>query len=205
MTLTLRLYTDFVCPFCFIAEESTVPRLLAELDLELEWFGFELHPSTPKGGVSLGKLFPGVPLPALHERTRGFARTFGVEGYSPPDWLWNSRMALAMAEHARDVGRLEPFRRAVMQAHWREGRSIEDESDLRAMAVVGGLEPDAAVTAASDPGLLARVDERQAVARENGVRGIPTFAFDRERIVGCQPYEVVAAAARRAGAVPRLA
>ena len=51
MPSTLRLYTDFVCPFCFIAEESSVPRLLREYDLELEWRGFELHPGTPKGGA----------------------------------------------------------------------------------------------------------------------------------------------------------
>lgn len=205
MPLTLRLYTDFVCPFCFIAEESTVPRLLTEFDLELEWYGFELHPSTPKGGVPLSKLFPGVPLPALHERTRRFAATFGVEEYRPPDWLWNSRMALAMAEHGRDAGRLEPFRRAVMQAHWRDGKSIENLDDLRGMAAAAGLEPDAAVAAASDPALLARVDERQAVARENGVRGIPTFSLGNERVIGCQPYDAIAAAARRAGATTRSA
>ena len=70
VSLTLRLYTDFVCPFCFIAEQSTVPRLLAELDLTLDWYGFELHPSTPPGGVPLSRLFPNAPLPALHERTK---------------------------------------------------------------------------------------------------------------------------------------
>ena len=26
---TLLLYTDFVCPFCYIAEHSTVPKLVA--------------------------------------------------------------------------------------------------------------------------------------------------------------------------------
>src|SRR3954469_17292369 len=87
----LRLYTDFVCPFCFIAEQSTVPRLLKELDLTLDWYGFELHPSTPPGGVPLSRLFPGTPLPALHERTKRFGASFGVLNFQPPDWLTNSR------------------------------------------------------------------------------------------------------------------
>lgn len=112
----LRLYTDFVCPFCFIAEESTVPRLLAELDLELDWYGFELHPGTPPGGVPLGQLFRGVPLDLLHARTRRFGASFGVEDFQPPDWLRNSRMALAIAEHARDEGRLEPWRQAATRS-----------------------------------------------------------------------------------------
>jgi predicted DsbA family dithiol-disulfide isomerase len=33
VSTALLLYTDFVCPFCFIAEQSTVPRLLAAYEL----------------------------------------------------------------------------------------------------------------------------------------------------------------------------
>src|SRR5689334_6659449 len=103
----LRLYTDFVCPFCFIAEASTVPRLCSEFGLALDWHGFELHPRTPPGGLPLGALFPGRDLKALHEGTKRFAAGFGVVDFSPPNYLWNTRRALAMAEHARDEGRLE--------------------------------------------------------------------------------------------------
>lgn len=204
MPLTFRLYTDFVCPFCFIAEQSTVPRLLRELDLELDWYGFELHPSTPPGGKPLSALFPGVPLPALHERTKRFAAGFGVE-LEPPDWLRNSRKALAIAEHARDESRLEPFRQAAMKAHWQERKNLESDDDLREIAARVGLVPERALAAANDASLLARVDERQAEARRNGVRGIPTLVFGKEMVVGCQPYEVLLAAAERAGAVRRVA
>ncbi len=200
MPQTLRLYTDFVCPFCFIAEQSTVPRLLAEFDLTLDWHGFELHPGTPRGGVSLARLFPGVPLPALHERTRRFAARFDVTGFQPPDVLANTRRALAIAELARDRGRLEPFRAAAFEAHWRQGKNLEDDGDLGAVAIAAGLPPDEALRAADDPGLLARVDLRQAEARETGITGIPTFIIAGEEVVGCQPYEVLAAAATRAGA-----
>jgi predicted DsbA family dithiol-disulfide isomerase len=203
MTITLRLYTDFVCPFCFIAEASTVPRLLAELDVELDWHGFELHPSTPPGGVPLSQLFPGVPLPALHARTKRFAASFGVSGFEPPNWLHNSRRALAIAEHARDLGKLEPLRREMFDAHWRKGKGLEADDDLSVIARAAGLDPGAALVASSDGVLLSRVDEKQDEARRNGVRGIPTFVFERERIVGCQPYEALHAAACRAGAEPR--
>src|SRR5262252_4630408 len=101
MSLALQLSTDFVCPFCFIAEASTVPLLLRELDLTLDWHGFELHPSTQPGGMPLSRLFPGVDLGLLHERTRRFAARFGVTGFDPPNTLRNTRRALAIAELAR--------------------------------------------------------------------------------------------------------
>jgi len=203
MSLTLTLFTDFVCPFCFIAEQSTVPRLLAEFELDLDWHGFELHPGTPRGGSPLSRLFPGVDLKALHARTRRFAAGFGVADFSPPDRIQNSRRALAVAEFARDHGRLEAFRAAAFEAHWRHGKDLEADGDLRELATLAGLDDDAAITAADDAALLARVDRRQAEARTAGIRGIPTFILGGEQIVGCQPYQVLADAARRAGARPR--
>ncbi len=57
-----------------------------------------------------------------------------------------------------------------------------------------------ALAATADPALLARVDAARARALEAGVTGIPTFDIGPLRVVGCQPYEVLAAAARKAGA-----
>jgi predicted DsbA family dithiol-disulfide isomerase len=200
MSRTLTLFTDFVCPFCFIAEQSTIPRLLAEFELDLDWHGFELHPGTPRGGASLSRLFPGVDLHALHARTRRFGAGFGVADFRPPDRVQNSRRALAVAEFARDHGRLEAFRAAAFEGHWRQGKNLEEDADLCTLASLAGLDGDAAVVAADDTALLARVDQRQAEARAAGIQGIPTFIIGREQIVGCQPYPVLVAAAERAGA-----
>lgn len=203
MPLELRLYTDFVCPFCFIAEQASVPRLLAEFDLSLDWHGFELHPETPPGGMPLSDLFPGVSLPSLHDRTKRFAAQFGVTGLNPPNRLQNTRGALAAAEFARDAGRLEPFRQEAMDAHWRRGANLEAPADLHAIALAAGVDAEGALAASKDTALLARVDEKQADAKRNGVRGIPTFLFGTERVVGCQPYEALAASALRGGAKRR--
>lgn len=204
MPTTLRLYTDFVCPFCFIAEASTVPRLLRELDLTLDWRGFELHPTTPPGGKPLAALFPGVDLASLHEGTRRFAARFGVTGFDPPNVLHNTRRALAIAELARERGVLDAFRKAAFDAHWRQGKNLELDADLRELASSVKLDPDEALAAADAPALLERVDSKQAQARAEGVRGIPTFIFgDQTVVVGCQPYEALEAAALQAGAQRR--
>jgi predicted DsbA family dithiol-disulfide isomerase len=203
LPLTLRLYTDFVCPYCFIAEQSTVPRLLADFELELDWCGFELHPDTPPGGLPLSRLFPSVDLPRLHERTRRFAAGFGVATFTPPDRLQNTRRALALAELARDRGVLPAFRAAAFEAHWRGGANLEADDDLVRIAKEAGLEPDEALRASVDPALLARVDQRQSQARQAGVRGIPTFIIGKYPVVGCQPYEVLVQVAQAAGATAR--
>lgn len=203
MPLSFRLYTDFVCPFCFIAEASTVPRLLKELHLTMDWHGYELHPGTPRGGMALTRLFGNVDLDALHARTQRFGKSFGVNDFRPPDQLHNSRRALAVAELARDEGALDPFRHAAFDANFRHGKNIELDADLREVSSLAGLDPDRALAAADDPAYLERVDAHQARARAEGVTGIPTFVFGSERIVGCLPFETLRAAALRAGAVER--
>jgi predicted DsbA family dithiol-disulfide isomerase len=200
----LRLYSDFVCPFCFIAEHSTLPRLREEFDLAVEWCGFELHPGTPRGGMALSALFPPARLPAVRAHMQQFAARFGVTGMNHPDHIPNTRRALAIAELARDQARLDPFRQSAMVGYWCEGLDLEKNDDLRVIAERAGLLGGDALAAADDPAFHVRVGERQADARRHGVTGIPTFFIGSEAVVGCHPYDVLATAARRAGARPRL-
>ncbi len=203
MSTVLRLYSDFVCPFCFVAEQGTVPRLRDEFDLVVDWRGFPLHPRTPKGGMPLTALFPASRIPAVKEHMRQFAARFGVDGIVHSERIPNTRRVLAMAEYARAQGKLDEFRRAGMEAHWRYEKDLENDAHLRAIAESVGLDGRAAVAAADDPRFLAQVDAKLAEAQEHGVTGIPTFFIGDEKIVGCQPYEVLAAAAERAGAKRR--
>jgi predicted DsbA family dithiol-disulfide isomerase len=124
-----------------------------------------------------------------------FAATFGVQGLAPHDRIPNTRRALAIAEDARDRGRLHPFRHAAMEAYWRGGRDIEEDAVLADCAREAGLDPAAALEATRDPAYRARVDAMGEVARRAGVTGIPTFVMGAHRVVGCQPYEVIAAMA----------
>jgi 2-hydroxychromene-2-carboxylate isomerase len=168
--------------------------------------GYELHPETPGGGVPLAEYLREPAAVLGYVRT--FAVGFGIKDLAPPSRLANTRRALAVAEHARDVGRLEPFCAAVYDAYWRAERGIESDDELAEIARAARLDPVAAIAAASDPLLLARVDHARQAAIDAGVTGIPTFemrpasaapARVSSRVVGCQRYEVLADAVRRAG------
>ena len=129
-----------------------------------------------------------------------FAAKFGVEGMKRSKRLPNTRRALAMAEFARDQGKLSEFRSGAMDAHWQNDKDIEDSAVLADLALASGLDPEKALLAADDPAYLRRIDDLRLEYKQVGVGGIPTFVFGTEKVEGCQPYEVVAAAALRAGA-----
>jgi predicted DsbA family dithiol-disulfide isomerase len=71
---------------------------------------------------------------------------------------------------------------------------------LRQLAAAAGLDPDTASQAAADATYLQRVDATRVEFKKLGVGGIPTFIIGSEIVEGCQPYEILAEAARRAGA-----
>lgn len=159
---------------------------------------YELHPETPPGGVPLERFVPNAA--AMLRHVRSFAEGFGIRDLVPPAVLPSTRRALAVAEHARDAGRLGPFRAGAYDAYWRRGQDLGSDAVLAAVAREAGLDPDAALAAAADPAIGARVEAGRVAAVAEGVTAIPTLDVGPTRIVGCQPYEVLAAAARRAGA-----
>lgn len=134
-----------------------------------------------------------------------FARRFGIDDLRPPERLPNTRRALAIAEHARTVGRLDAFRAAAFDGYWRRGRDLGSPEDLAVLAAEAGLDPAAALAAAGARENLARVDAARRAAEAAGVTGVPTLDLGGLRVVGCQPYAALEAAVRRAGAAPRAA
>lgn len=43
MTVKIKVYSDYVCPFCFLAEEPLLQAMQGK-DVEIEWMPFELRP-----------------------------------------------------------------------------------------------------------------------------------------------------------------
>ncbi len=136
----------------------------------------------------------------MEEYLHRFAAQFGVQEMKRSKRMPNTRRVLAVAEFARDQGKLNEFRWGTMEAHWEDGKDIEDSAVLADLAVASGLDPEKALLAADDAAYLRRVDDLRHEYKQVGVGGIPTFVFGTEPVEGCQPYEVLAAAALRAGA-----
>jgi predicted DsbA family dithiol-disulfide isomerase len=140
---------------------------------------------------------------AMQARLLEFAKSFGITDMKFRDRSPNTRRALALAEYARDQGKLEGFRHLAMDAHWRRGMDLESDADLRKLAAEAGLDPDAALAASRSDEYLSRIDRKRAEAEEAGVTGIPTFVIGDQGVVGCQPYEVLAQFVESEGARKR--
>lgn len=192
----LIFYSDFICPFCYIAERALLERLLREFPLRWEWRGYELHPYLPEGGLEVRAALP----PALREAKRREVKALAARHGVPLGGVHrisSSTGILAMAEFAREQGELAAFRRAALEAYWCGGADLADACQLRSIAVQAGLDGGAALAASASQSYRARVAAQREAALEDGITGVPAFVFAGYPLLGCQPYETLARVARR--------
>src|SRR5260370_12577438 len=86
MALKIVMFSDYICPFCYIGFE-TVRRLKPEFNFELEWRGFQIHPDWPAEGIPADKA-RGLSDPdsrrPLWERISAIAEAVGLSMRPPP-------------------------------------------------------------------------------------------------------------------------
>src|SRR5208337_2776391 len=122
MALKIVMFSDFVCPFCYIGFEI-VRGLRAEFGFKLEWCGFQIHPEWPAEGMAAESFYQRVGddfRRAAWERICSLADTIALP-IRPPAVLTNSRLALEAAEFAREAGKGEEFEERVYRAYFQEG------------------------------------------------------------------------------------
>jgi predicted DsbA family dithiol-disulfide isomerase len=198
MMIRLDIFSDPVCPWCYIGKANLDRALEAHADhpFRIEWHPFQLNPDMPAEGVDkhdyLAAKFGEDRLVQMHLRLKEASRAAGAEiDPDTPRRMPNTLDAHRLTHWAGLEGRQKAVVSAIMRAYWREGRDIGNAGVLADIAAAAGM--DRAVTArllASD----ADADDiraRDADARAKGVTAVPTFLIAQQYVVsGAQPPEV---------------
>jgi predicted DsbA family dithiol-disulfide isomerase len=208
MTLRIAIYSDVICPWCFIGKERLEAglRLAGIDDLEIAWLPYELNPDMPEAGMErtayLEKKFGPDQRPAIEARLNEAAAadglTFNWDGVKRTP---NTRKAHLLIALASATGLTHDVKSAIMDAYFVKGQDIGDVETLVNIGTAAGLE-DAAIRATfTDPARLAYVEKLEAKAHEIGVQGVPYFIVNnRYAISGAQTAEAWAQAIRQISA-----
>lgn len=191
----ITVFSDLTCPFCYVAERGPLAELVRTTGVELDWRGFEVHPEIPRGGAAASDVFGPDKADAGREYVIELAERFGVT-LRFPDHIPNSMRALAMTEWARAHGKLEPLKDLLFDMFWQDGADLEDDAVLKSAAVKVGLCPARALSACEMGEWELRVVQNRTMGYGLGVSGVPTFISPSDRVVGCQPVEILQRLAR---------
>ena len=192
MALKVTLFSDFICPFCYIGFQ-TITNLKREFELDIEWRGFQIHPDWPATGIPAEKIYGAEgseARKAAWERISSMAESCGL-AMRPPSMLTNSHNALATCEYAIASGKGEEFEKRVFRAYFEEGENIGDLAVLKKLASDVGLDGDQAAEAIASPQVQSKLKSNAQLAHHHGVSGVPTFFLGQYALVGAQSEDAM--------------
>jgi predicted DsbA family dithiol-disulfide isomerase len=192
MALKVTLFSDFICPFCYIGFH-TIQKLKPEFDLDIEWRGFQIHPDWPAQGIPVEKVYGtdgSSTREAAWERIAAMADAAGIT-MKPPTVLTNSFPALAACEYAVEAGKGAEFEDGVYRAYFAEGANIGDLEVLKKIGAEAGLDPEQIFQATVSPKYQLKLKNNALVAHRRGVDGVPTFFIGEYPLVGAQSEDAM--------------
>ena len=199
MTLTIEITSDFICPWCWVAE-TRLQRALAQLnpavDVQWVWQPFELNPDMPAAGLDrrtyrtqkFGSWAYSQQLDAQTVQATqqdGLAFRYDLMTTTP-----NTLQAHRLTGFAAQQGQATAMAERLLRAYFAEGANIAEVEGLVQLAGDVGLDQDAVRRfLQSDAGISAmREQEQQAIAQ--GVHGVPNIRIGTQVLSGAQPLEV---------------
>jgi predicted DsbA family dithiol-disulfide isomerase len=192
---TVTVYSDYVCPFCYLGRESLARyQETREEPLQIDWHPFDLRAQKrgPDGtidhDVDDGK---GEDYYAqARENVRRLQERYDVEMTreltTDVDSL-NAQVTSVAVSERHGYDQWVAFDRAIFDALWQDGRDIGDPDVLADLAEETGLDPRQVREALDDESLRSRVHDRFRQATEQGITGVPSFVYDGHLARGAVP------------------
>jgi len=186
MKVKVIAYSDNICPFCFLGA-LRFEKLKQEVDFDIEWRGFEIHPEVPKEGIPLNIIFQSPYLNKGIEYMENLGKDVGL--IIRCTMLCNSNLSLKANEFAKRHGMFKEFHLAIFKAYFEENKNIGKINVILNIAESVGLN-------IQDLDEYLQSDEAENILKENskfafkhGINGVPTFIIGNSIIVGAQPYD----------------
>ena len=198
--MRLDIFSDPICPWCFIGKRRLERALAARPDLQIEvhWRAFQLNPEMPAEGMDrqlyLELKFGG---PAAAQRIYDTIAEAGVSEKIDFDFgairrTPNTVNAHRLIRRAGLEGKQDAVVEALFERYFLAGEDIGDAAVLMKVA-------EEAVLATTDlESFLAGAEEsdvvrsEDALARRTGIQGVPTFIFaNRFALSGAHEPEVL--------------
>ncbi|MFD7298644.1 DsbA family protein [Streptomyces sp. NPDC059897] len=178
--IQIHLWSDYVCPFCLIADELIDRAITGRPDVEVVHHAHELRHEGPDR--------PEVWQHAVLPMARHHKVPIRLPTVSPPP---RTELASRGARYAARHGRARAYHRRVLAAHFREDLDIGDRSVLTRLAEESGLDPAAYAAALDDQEYAAQHRRALAESARMKLTVVPTIVIGGHRIDGVATEDAI--------------
>lgn len=176
----INVWSDFVCPYCFLAE-GLLNEAVRGLDVRVEWMPFELRSCPEPTLRPEGDYLQTVWRRSVYPLASQLGAEIRLPDVSPQPY---SRLAHEGLLFAKDHGRAAEYAAAVFRAFFQRSLDIGDLRVLQSIAEQVGLPSDAFADALKNGHYAADHQASLALARQLGIRAVPTAMVGDNRFEG---------------------
>jgi predicted DsbA family dithiol-disulfide isomerase len=176
----VRVWIDFVCPFCFLAEEP-LRRAIEGLDVKVDWEPFELRPFPEPTLRPEGEYLQTAWSRSVYPLAERMGIPIRLPEVSPQPY---SRLAFEGLPFARAHGRDTEYVDAVMRAFFQRSVDIGQLDELASIAAEVGLPADEFRAVLEDRRYAGEHDAALHAARQMRIRAVPTLVIGKQRLEG---------------------
>ncbi|MBU5592760.1 DsbA family protein [Clostridium sp. MSJ-4] len=191
MSVKMQIFSDYVCPFCYIG--SGIIRQLKEdgIEIEIEWLPFELHPETPLSGAELNSRFPQTQIDMMFKMLKERGKEFNIR-FGEVDILPNSYRALEGGQYAKLKGKYDEYSKAMFKAYFQNNENIGKKEIINEIASNIGLNINEMNKEIDSGKFKDAIDKTKSLANKYAINSVPTFIInDTYKIVGARDYEYI--------------
>jgi len=194
---TITVYSDYVCPFCYLGRESLRQyQETRSASLDIDWHPFDLRAQKrgPDGEIdhSVDDGKDDAYYEQVRENVARLQEKYDIEMdldlAGEVDSLDAQIVSYYIKEEYDDETWLA-FDEAVFDALWTEGADIGDADVLVELAEEVGVDGEDVRSALENDDLRAEVRDRFEAAHQRGVTGVPTFVYEDHAARGAVPPE----------------
>jgi predicted DsbA family dithiol-disulfide isomerase len=207
--LSIDVFADPVCPWCWIGKRRLEAALAARPDVEatVRYLPFQLDPTIPPEGMDRAdylerKFGDAERVRSTHDQLTAIGRDEGIAFlFADIERSPNTLDAHRAIRWAAEEGPIAQgaFVEHLFEAYFTEGQDISDLDAIARAAEEAGLDSDTLRDRLDTDEDVAIVREEAERARAIGVEGVPCFIFAGKLVVmGAHPPEVLAEAIDRA-------
>lgn len=186
---TVRVWIDFVCPYCLLGEH--VIRAATEgLAVDVVWMPFELRPYPIPTLRPEDEYLPTAWRQGVYPAAERMGIAIRLPTVSPQPY---TRKAFLGLQYAVEHGRGDAYVDAVLRAFFQQDCDIGDTDVLKAIMQDLGLDPAGLDGVLGSPLYGERHDAALRVAREAGIRAVPSVAVGNRLFSGTPQPEALRA------------
>jgi predicted DsbA family dithiol-disulfide isomerase len=184
--LVIEIYSDLVCPWCFIGKRrfEKALQLSPRIAVEVVWRPFELNPDMPEGGIDrreyrTRKFGSWEHSQELDQEVAAAGAGEGIEfSYELMKRTPNTFKGHMLVEYALQQSKQDRVVEQLFDAYFCKGLDIGSIEVLMQIGEQAGFDRANMTKFFDDPAQIEKLKQEEQKGRRLGINGVPAFVLD---------------------------